>query len=36
MVDKALEKMINEAWEKKEEISLDTKGQIREAILQFD
>ena len=33
MVDKALEKMINEAWEKKEEISLDTKGQIREAIL---
>ena len=33
MVDKALEKMINESWEKKEEISLDTKGQIREAIL---
>ena len=33
MVDKKLEKMINEAWEKKEEISLDTKGQIREAIL---
>ena len=33
MVDKKLEEMINEAWEKKEEISLDTKGQIREAIL---
>ena len=33
MADKKLEGMINDAWEKKEEISVDTKGPISEAIL---